>query len=41
MSGLPDRYALPGALPDGLPGKLEAKEAVALASVLLEQVIAE
>jgi HEPN domain-containing protein len=40
---IPTRYpdALPGTLPEGLPGQSEAKEAVALARTLLERVAAE
>lgn len=36
---IPTRYpdALPGILPDGLPGKAEAEEAVALARAVLER----
>ena len=40
---IPTRYpdALPGILPDGLPGRAEAQEALALARAVLERVDAE
>lgn len=40
---IPTRYpdALPGVLPEGLPGKAEAEEALILARAVLERVEAE